>query len=414
MKILTTQERALAAMLRGENCALLGPAGSGKTETVRRFCLASPVTPSVTASTGIAAINARGRTLHSFCGMGLGPNEGQSHEDFIEFLEGRPSFQRASARIRECSILIIDEVSMLTGATFGFVDRLFRHVRWDERPFGGVQLIVVGDFLQLAPVNKAGDGDYDWCFDSPSWDAAGFTLVNLKRIWRQDEPGFLRCLGEFRAGRLSRASAELLRGRVIDFPDDDIPRLFTHNRMVDKWNRRMLDRLPGEDVVIPAALSGPEHQLDFLRRNMITPEVLVLRDGARVMMTANVADQFVNGQVGTVAHVSKGPFGASLAVDLDGGGRVGVERQTWRFDWQDPTSATFTQLPVRLAWATTIHKAQGLTLDRAFVDIRAAREPGQGYTALSRVRRSTGVYLKAWFNGFMVSRRALEFYRALA
>jgi hypothetical protein len=278
--------------------------------------------------------------------------------------------------------------------------------------------VVVGDFLQLAPVCKGGKGDYDWSFDSPSWQEAGFRAVNLTRIWRQDEPEFTRCLGDFRVGALGHASADLLRGRVIDFPDDDIPRLFTHNRMVDKWNREMLNRLPGEDVVIPAALSGPAHQIAFLGRNMVTPEVLALREGARVMMTANLNEPgggrvYVNGQTGTVARIRRGPFGIELVVDLDEGGRVAVDRQTWRYDWQDPTSACFTQFPVRPAWASTIHKSQGLTLDRAFIDIRAAREPGQAYVALSRLRRSNGVFLKAWFSGFMVSRRALEFYESL-
>lgn len=414
--VLTTQDQALAAMRRGENCNLTGQAGVGKSSVVRRFCEESREPVCVTASSGVAALNVRGRTLHSFCGMGLGPNPGQPHDDFIEFLEKRPGFFRARQRIESCRTLVIDEISMLTGATLDFVDDLFRQVRQDRRPFGGVQLIVSGDFCQLPPVRK-GEAAYDWAFESRAWRDAAFTDICLQRIWRQDEPDFIRCLNDFRGGALSRESERLLRGRVIDFPDDEIPRLFTHNRQVDKWNRQMLDRLPGADVVIPAILRGPQHQIEFMCRNLITPDVLTLREGARVMMTANLNDSdgdrvFVNGQMGTITHISTG-FGVAVTVQLDDGSTIRLDRQTWHYDWQDPQSASFTQFPIKLAYGMTIHKSQGLTLQKGLIDIRAAREPGQAYVALSRMRSLAGVYLKAWFNGFMVSQKALQFYASL-
>ena len=418
MKLLTTQEQALAAMLGGENVCATGKAGTGKSTVVREFVSTCPHPVDVTASTGIAAINVRGRTLHSFCGIGLGPRPGQPVTKFIESLEQHPPFARARERIRRCRTLIVDEVSMLDGRIFDLVDHLFKHVRRSAAPFGGIQLIVVGDFLQLAPVRK-GMEPYDWAFDSPGWRDAGFTYVNLERVWRQDEPEFIDCLNDFRQGNLSARSSRLLQGRVIDFPDDSIPRLLTHNVQVDKWNRSMLDRLPGKDTAIPAIMRGPQGQLDFLCRNLTTPEVLVLREGATVMFTANAPASdgrrpaFVNGQTGTVRSIGTG-FGLEISVETDGGALIPLERYTWQYDWQDKHSAAFTQFPLRLAYGMTIHKAQGLTMHQAFIDIRAAREPGQAYVALSRVRSLEGVFLKAWFNGFVVSRRALEFYENLS
>jgi ATP-dependent DNA helicase PIF1 len=181
---------------------------------------------------------------------------------------------------------------------------------------------------------------------------------------------------------------------------------------VDKWNGFQLSDLAGEETVLEAEQNGPEQQREFLNRNLLTPATLRLKPGALVMFTVNKNDSgkreplFVNGQLGSVEEIRPG------AVFVRSNGEViPVEPFIWRFDSNDPDSASFAQFPLRLAWAMTIHKSQGLTLDSAYLDIRAAREPGQAYVAVSRVRTLAGLQFKEWFKGVHVSPEAIEFYR---
>jgi ATP-dependent DNA helicase PIF1 len=239
----------------------------------------------------------------------------------------------------------------------------------------------------------------------------------LEKVRRQDEPAFVRALADFRIGRVWGDSARILQSRVRSNPPSTMPRLFTHNVQVDKWNAFQLSELPGEEIVLEAEQSGPELQREFLTRNLLTPATLRLKPGALVMFTVNRAAPgghhplFVNGQVGTVESVEQGA--GSVLVRVKGGDVIPVERFTWRYAQDEPESAVFSQFPLRLAWAMTIHKAQGLTLDSAYLDIRAAREPGQTYVAVSRVRTLAGLNFKEWFKGVHVSPEAIEFYQKL-
>ena len=262
---------------------------------------------------------------------------------------------------------------------------------------------------QLPPVRTNPLQPYDWAFQTECWKQASFEVIHLTRVHRQDEPELRRALSEFRVGRLSAESTHLLASRVVNYPSGDIPRLFTHNTQVDRWNGYRLSCVDAPESIYQARTEGPDHQIDFLRKNLLTPERLVLKPGAKVMFTVNKPDAgFVNGQTGTVIVCGR----EEVLVDCEGMPiRVGLHE--WRFDPRDRHSATFNQLPLRLAWSITIHKAQGLTLDSAYIDVRAAREPGQAYVAVSRVRTLAGLNLKAWFNGVFVSRAALDFYEAL-
>ena len=184
--------------------------------------------------------------------------------------------------------------------------------------------------------------------------------------------------------------------------------LFTHNSQVDKWNHYRLDSIESEPAIFEAELAGPEHQQQFLIDNLLTPQRLELKRGARVMFTVNSAEGgFVNGQTGFVTDFGFG----KIAVESEGK-VISVEPFTWSYDSRDRHSATFTQFPLRLSYALTIHKSQGLTIDAAYIDVRAAREPGQAYVALSRLRTLNGLHLKDWFNGVFVSRAAVDFYRS--
>src|ERR1043166_2105139 len=301
----------VAAAQAGRNCFLTGMAGTGKSTTLRKFIREAVKRVDVTAPTGVAALNVGGMTIHRFCGMLLGPQPGQSNEEYFSFLERDPrgSILAGFNRVRRCEVLVIDEISMLPGRQFEFVEYLFRRLRGRDEPFGGCQVIATGDFLQLPPVRKADSQSYDWAFLSPAWEAAEFKTVILETVRRQDEPDFVQALAGFRVGHVWVNVARLLQSRVRSNPPSSMPRLFTHNVQVDKWNAFQLSELPGEESVLEAEQSGPEHQREFLTRNLLTPATLQLKPGAMVMFTVNKNESgqrdplFVNGQLGEIEKV---------------------------------------------------------------------------------------------------------------
>jgi hypothetical protein len=411
--VLTPENRFHAAAQAGENCFLTGAGGTGKSTQLREFIDECPLEVDVTAPTGVAALNVDGMTIHRFTGMMLGPEPGQSFEVYYEKLTDDPrrSIGKGFQRVRNCKVLVIDEISMLPGRQLDFVDFLFRRLRRRDEPFGGCQVIVTGDFLQLPPVRKSEAEPYDWAFQSRAWKEAGFRTFLLEKVRRQDEPAFVRALADFRVGRVWGDTARILQSRVRSNPPSKMPRLFTHNVQVDRWNNFQLGELPGDEAVFHAIETGPDHHLDYLKKNLLTPEVLRLKPGALVMFTVNLnlQDQrdpvFVNGQVGRVERVERDAVWVYTELQM-----LRVERFAWVYDHTDTESARFSQFPLRLAWAMTIHKAQGLTLESAYLDIRAAREPGQAYVAVSRVRSLAGLQFKDWFKGVQVSPEAIDFY----
>ena len=415
---ISEENRFLAHARSGRNTFLTGMAGTGKSTLLREFITMSPQRVDVTAPTGVAALNVGGMTIHRFCGMLLGPQPGQSDEEYFEILrrDTRPSIMAGFNRVRRCETLAIDEISMLPGRQLDFVEFLFRRLRGRDEPFGSVQVIATGDFLQLPPVRTSETEPYDWAFQSSAWAAAEFKTIVLETVRRQDEANFVRALSRFRMGRVQGDDARLLQSRVKNFPPANLTRLFTHNVQKDRWNGFRLTELPGDAVVCEAAQSGPEVQREFLGKNLLTPATLHLKRDAVVMFTVNKNERgrlepvFVNGQIGIVAEISDNV----VQVRLRNRNVIPVERFTWRYSQNDPESATFSQFPLVLGWALTIHKAQGLTLDGAYLDIRAAREPGQAYVAVSRVRSLDGLILKEWPKGLFVSEDAIRFYEEAA
>jgi ATP-dependent DNA helicase PIF1 len=415
---ISEESRFLAHAHGGRNVFLTGMAGTGKSTLLRRFIAETPRRIDVTAPTGVAALNVDGMTLHRFSGMLLGPQFGQSNEEYFDELksDSRPSVMAGFNRVRRSDVLVIDEISMLPGRQLDFVEFLFRRLRGSEQPFGGVQVIATGDFLQLPPVRRSEREPYDWAFQCEAWRSAEFKTILLEIVRRQDEPDFVQALSRFRVGHIWGDNARLLQARVKNFPPATLTRLFTHNVQVDKWNEFQLSELPGEPVVCEALQTGPELQREFLTKNLLTPATLRLKRGALVMFTVNKNERgrrepiFVNGQTGFVCDLAD----EIVTVRIASGEQIPVERFTWRYNPKDPQAATFTQFPLRLAYAMTIHKSQGLTLDAAYLDIRAAREPGQAYVAVSRVRTLAGLHFKEWFKGVHVSPDAIRFYEEAA
>lgn len=424
MSIDSDQQAAIAAMQAGGNVFLTGMAGTGKSHTLLSFIGQALRPIEACATTGIAALNLQdqflsragiplpARTIYSWAGIGLGPAVGQTDEDYWEYLDRNMTRTRrgAYARIARAESLIIDEISMLPGRILDYLDFHLRRVRAVARPFGGVQIIAVGDFHQLPPVAK--NGKYDWAFRSRAWREAGFQVAALHTIRRQSDPVFIAALNAFREGRISRAVADTLSSRVKMFVDRRVVRLMTHNSQVDRWNSYQIGEIEAPEHTYSADFTGSDTERAFLAKNSVTPASLVLKSGARVMVTANITDGAggmlaVNGQCGTVRAM----LPDSVLVTLDNGSEASIQPHSWQIDPQNPESATMTQIPLRPAYAMTIHKSQGLTLDRAHIDIRAAREPGQAYVALSRLRSLSGLYLKEWISGVVISEAAAAFYR---
>jgi ATP-dependent DNA helicase PIF1 len=430
MKFDPDQLFAIGKVNEGHSVFITGPAGTGKSsvtvEIIRRRLNSRAL--KVCATTGVAALNLRDKlssmfgedvntsTVYRWAGIGIGPKEGQSFDDYFKFMKSQGlHWQATMGRIKATQILIIDEVSMLPGKILNFVDFVCRQVRDDDRPMGGIQVIAVGDFLQLPPVSKT--GLYDWAFACDSWKSIDFRHVTLRQVHRQDDPDFISVLNQFREGTVTKEGAAILKKRVAMFPPANVLRLFTHNVQVDKWNKYQLGTLETPEHVLMAETSGNKYDVEFLKKNLITPERLVLKVDARAMVTANLKDPSdpdgmlaANGEIGTVEAVQDD----RVSLRLDNGKVIEIKRNTWKFDPSQKGTAEFCQFPLRLAWAATIHKSQGLTLDSALIDIRAAREPGQAYVAVSRVKSLQGLLLKDWFAGLWVSPQAKEFHRAIA
>jgi ATP-dependent DNA helicase PIF1 len=424
-----SQERALALMESGANVFLTGEAGTGKSHLVQQYIGRAYDAPEITATTGIAAINLqnsflaragvplRACTLYRWAGIALGPKPGQPFPDYFALLSapGMPRSRMAAFhRVRRARTLLIDEISMLPGRVLDYLDYHCRRLREDPRPFGGLQIIAVGDFLQLPPVSTT--GRYDWAFLSPAWEAARFQPALLTTIHRQADPVFIAALNDFRTGHIRGETARVLARRVARFPHRDITRLLTHNTQVDKWNAYQLGTIEAPAHTFTAEEEGPPDQIAFLHKNLTTPRVLTLKEGARVMVTRNLtADGHLiaaNGATGRVLHID--PAAERIHIHLDGTGEISIPPHTFQFDPFDESSATLRQYPLRPAYAMTIHKSQGLTLDRALIDIRAAREPGQAYVALSRLRTLQGLHLKDWIRGVFISPEAIHFHTSLS
>jgi len=429
--MITLDKDQLSAMARvneGKNVFLTGAAGTGKSsvtvEMIRRRLGDRGL--KVCATTGVAALNLRDKlaalfgqdvetsTVFRWAGIGIGPRPEQSFGDYYEWMAKRGfSWAATCRRIRGTKTLIIDEVSMLHGRVLDFIDYVCRCIRGDDRPFGGIQVIAVGDFLQLPPVSKT--GTYDWAFQSDAWAAADFTSASLRTVHRQADGEFVGLLNQFREGFVNKDGMALLKSRVALFPDRNLLRLLTHNAQVDKWNGYQLECIEKPEAVLTAEGDGPTDEVAWLQKNLVTPTVLRIKEGARVMVTANLPGEngtlsAANGDMGDVA----GWDDETVIVRLDNGKTLEVVRHKWEFDpTAEKATGWFKQFPLRLAWAATIHKSQGLTLDRALVDIRAAREPGQAYVALSRVRGLPGLFMKDMFKGVWVSDEAKAFHRKI-
>jgi len=398
------QTQALRAMLDGKSVFLTGAPGAGKTYVLNQFIqLAKGLGRSVavTASTGIAATHIGGTTIHSWSGLGI--KDSLSQYDVDKFKGSSKLVKRYNAT----DVLVIDEVSMLHGARLDMVNMLAKTLRKSNAPFGGMQVILVGDLFQLPPITRGSDLA-DFAHLSAAWAELNPSICYLTEQHRVGSGDVLLDLLEaMRRGDVNELHEQALQDRLQRVAGNDVvvTRLYSHNADVDTINQRHLAALTTPTRRYEMRNSGTAAKREQLAKSVLAPEVLELKRGAEVMFVANnFTSGFVNGTRGTVIDFDSDN---RPIVVIANGKEIAVEPHSWKLEEDGKVRAEVAQLPLRLAWAITIHKSQGMSLDAAEIDLARTFTPGMGYVALSRVRSMDGVYLQG------INRMALAMHPAI-
>eukprot|EP01132_Coremiostelium_polycephalum_P005078 gene5078-6321_t len=395
------QEKIVNLIVQGEkNVFFTGSAGTGKSfilkHLVNRLRKKYPKSVFVTAATGIAAVNIGGVTLHSFAGIKLGV--GTAQKLAVEILQSKKSCQKWL----EAKVLIIDEVSMIDAELFEKLDSIGKLVRGNNLPFGGIQLVLLGDFFQLPPVY----GNY--AFESRAWKKCIDLSLELTTVMRQKDETFIKILNGIRVGLVSEDTVNILDkcSKPLDITNGILPtKLYATNAHVDDENNLELQSLKGEATEFIAVDSGHKDLIALLDKDCPAPQKLVLKVGAQVVLLRKLPNNpsLVNGSRGVVVGFVKNRakskhknwIGTNThlpVVLFNDGQKVTVPPS--EFGVWNENKAFRTQLPLKLAWALTIHRAQGMTLDKVECKLSETFAPGQAYVALSRVKTLEGLYLK--------------------
>lgn len=383
------QTQALQVMLSGESVFLTGAPGAGKTYVLNQFVKRATrqgKVVAVTASTGIAATHIGGTTIHSWSGLGI---RDRLNDWDVQWLKSNDKLKK---RYNATDVLVIDEISMLHGARLDMVNQACKLLRENDSPFGGLQVIMVGDLFQLPPVTRGSDLQ-DFAHTSAAWAELNPRICYITEQHRQAGDDLLSLLEAMRAGQLEDAHVESLTARLGQKPahDEAVTRLYAHNIDVETINSRHLAAITSETHTFSMQTKGAAAKVEQLIKSVLAPESLELKRGAEVMFVANnFQSGFVNGSRGQVTGFHDGLPMVRL---LTNGKSIRVEPHSWKLVEDDRTRAEVVQLPLRLAWAITIHKSQGMSLDAAEIDLSKSFTPGMGYVALSRVRSLNGVYL---------------------
>jgi ATP-dependent DNA helicase PIF1 len=447
MELSPEQSKALQIFMEGRNMFLTGPGGTGKTALIKKMvelCKTDGKKVQVCALTGCAAVllNCQAKTVHSWAGIGLanGP---------ADLIVKRVATNKYKASAwKKVDVLIVDEVSMMSQKIFEILDSLGQSVRKDRRPFGGLQVIFSGDFYQLPPVARS-DDDQDstaFCFESPNWTHTFADVVQLKKIFRQTDDTYTAILNQIRVGKLLKSALTTLTPHIgKTLPETFIPTiLLPRRRDAELINAAELEKLPSEKKIFKLthaemlpdqakqaqakqaqaqakqaqaqptiSVEQREMEYTFLTNSIMADKEIVLKKGAQVMCIANIdmesAEPIVNGSQGIVVDF----VGNLPLVQFNSGARRTVGYHTWNSETYP--SIGVKQIPLIYAWAITIHKAQGVSLDMAQIDAGSnIFECGQTYVALSRIKSLAGLYLTA-FNPqkIKVNKKVQEFYTTL-
>ena len=384
------QNTALDILKSGKNVFITGSAGTGKTYLLNQYTQylkERRVYPTIVAPTGIAASHLGGQTIHSFFALGIRES---IDEGYVEFLMDKKYLK---TRFSKLKLLIIDEVSMISPELFSSMDLILRGFKGTDAPFGGVQVVISGDFFQLPPVSKV-PKEKRFAWQSPAWKALELQTCYLQEKFRQDDDKLIQILDDIRSGEISPSSEALLASRHEKELSTATPtKLYTHNVDVDRINLAELAKLEGEPKLFVYESKGSQKNIEKIFKSSLVLEELALKKGAVVIFIKNNTEEgYVNGTTGTVQSFS--PIDNMPIVRTTDGRKIKLDMEDWSLENDSGTvTATVSQVPLRLAWAITIHKSQGMTLDAAEMDLSKTFETGQGYVALSRIKNIEGLRL---------------------
>ncbi len=386
------QELTLKILKSGHNVFLTGSAGTGKTHVIKEYIFylkARKIIPTILAPTGIAASHLNGQTIHSFFSLGI--NENIDNEFIFKLL----SKKHVKTRLNNLKVLIIDEISMVSPNLFGCLDNILRTFKQNDKPFGGIQVVLSGDFFQLPPIVNSADGKR-FAWQNPSWRALDLQTCYLQKKYRQNDNQLISILDDIRDGNVSKSSYDILKSCVNKKLDLDFnpTKLYTHNVDVDEINDIELKKIPHVCKVFKFRSEGDKSKVEKLLKSALVQEELTLKKDAVVMFIKNRPDKgYINGTIGMVTGFTDEVFNLPI-VKLSNGHLVNVEYDDWVIENEKgKVQAKISQIPLKLAWAITIHKSQGMTLDAAEIDLSKTFEVGQGYVALSRVKNINGLRL---------------------
>jgi ATP-dependent DNA helicase PIF1 len=383
------QTSALINLKSSDNIFLTGVAGSGKSFLIRHFLKSQDnQTFPVLASTGAAAILVGGRTFHSYFGLGI------MQGGFDETVKRALKNKRLVKRIQKTKGVVIDEVSMLSGPTLRAAEFIARSALKKNLAWGGLKIITVGDFAQLPPVNRYGSLK-EWAFLDHVWEASNFIPQVLKTVVRTKDAHFSEVLNQVRLGQVTPQVSDFLSSKVKAVSEDfDGTRLFPRREQAETYNLTRLERIKGNLSTSDTVFSGDQKFIEDLKRSSPIPNVLTLKIGALVMLRVNdPKTRWVNGSLGIIKNITP----VALKIELFDGGVIEVEKVSFSLlNAEGKEVASALNFPVNLAYAATIHKAQGMTLDKIFVDLKNLWEPGQAYVALSRIKDPSGLFISDW------------------
>lgn len=403
----------------GENLFITGYAGTGKSYILKKLKEFYGKKLTITSTTGIAAVNVKGQTLHSWSGVGLCRN---TVLNTVEKIKHKKSQYK---QILGCKMLAVDEISMLNKETFEYVNNVLKQVRENDLPFGGIQVIFIGDFFQLPPVEKEYSKERQYCFDSKLWKDLNLKNIVLKKNYRQKEEDFINALSHMRTNNINAEDIALLNTRSVnvDTSQTNILHIFSTNEEANYYNYTKFNALDkpvkvfyaidavvrGKNLVYNNFTVRENNILDIFNKNCRVEKEIHLKIGCKVMLLINLDFDrgLINGACGTVEKFDDD----YVNITFDNGVNTDILPNKFEYYYNDSVLAIRTQYPLKLAYGITIHKSQGMTIDKLVVDCSRIFERGQIYVAMSRVKTLSGLYLKS-FNPKKVftDSRVAEFY----
>jgi len=408
---------------KGENLFITGYAGTGKSYILNK--LKKKFKIDVTSTTGLAAVNIQGQTIHSWAGVGIC---NKPVDEVIDKIMQRSSLKK---QIFNCNILAIDEISMLDATTFDYIDTVLRALKDDSKPFGGIQVLLFGDFFQLPPVDK----EKGFCFESKCWQDLDLKTIFLEKIYRQTDEEFIKSLNNMRLNQLTDNDLRIFYDREVNYNtnDSDILHIFSTNKEADNYNMLKFNSVQSDlhNFVAADKIHRKKSVIDFDKNKLNeklskfdvmtwemfdkcckAPQNLELKINCKVMLLKNLnfAKGLINGSCGTVLELGED----TILVKFDNGVEEPIAKQTFEAYRDGELVVSREQYPLRLAYGITIHKSQGMTLEKLIVDCNRIFECGQAYVAMSRIKSKDGLYLKSFNpNKVKVNEQVLRFYEAL-